>query len=486
MTTERDRVAHLLRRFGLGAGRYEVDRYAGLGAQGTLRRLIDDARHYEDLIDPWDFSRGDNGEIDPNAYILAGWWGARMLATRRPLQEKIALFWHDHFPVDAEKVFETPLMLGYLRTFYTHGLGRFRDLLSAVIKQGAVLAYLDNNTSSRLTPNENLARETLELFTLGRGNFNETDVRDGAKALTGWTLHYLGTGLEIDFEVLRKRATDQRIGVFNPCFVPAMHDPGEKTILGEKGPIGADRFIELCAQHPATRRRVCSKLWRFFAGTEPTDKVIKELGQVWEKTDGSIADVLTKIAALPEFWAPEVLGRMPRSPVDWTVSLFRSLDLGLVFDQFRKESEPGKPVKKELKEGGGGIHYLMGQQGLRLLFPPNVGGWNWGPAWVTTANSIMRIQHADTIFWGGGDDRPLATWVATKIMTDHKPVDSMGLVKVLANILDITVPENQMGPVARRADELGGVGALTGKDSAANVLANVAKMLFAVPEAQLC
>ncbi len=483
--TDREKTAHILRRFGLGAGRYELARYEKGGPQAALGRLIADAKVVEEDVDPWEWTIDDEGETDPSSYRLPGWWALRMLTTRRPLQEKLALFWHDHFPVDAEKVGESPMMLGYLSVLWKHGLGRYRDLLAAVVKQGALLAYLDNNTSNRIHPNENLGRELLELFSLGRGNYTEEDVRSAARALTGWTLHYLGTGIEMDWAKLRKLATTRRLGLMNACFVPAIHDDGPKTFLGKTGPLDADGLIDAVARHPATAKFMCRKLWTFFAYPDPEEKVVLELAETWRKTDGQVEAVLRKMASMPEFWSERAVRGIVKCPVDWTVALFRSLDMGVVFDQLLGDSGKGKPIRKELRESGGGVAWMMGQQGLSLLYPPNVDGWDWGQSWLTAQNSVLRINHGDAIFWGGGEERPLAMWVVAKLKADARPTDPASLVDAVAELFDVPLTPEQRTVVTELCREHGGVEALGSKDSAANVLARVSKALFALPEAQL-
>ena len=487
MPTE-EHIAHLLRRFGLGAGRYELKRYAGKDYIGVVDALLNESKVDERFpVDLWEFAAQDDGKIETNSYIVAGWWALRLLMTRRPLQEKLTIFWHDHFALSAEKVYEAPTMTGYLEVLRQYGQGKFKDLLRETLKQGAMLTYLDGHTSNRVLPNENLARETLELFTLGEGNYSERDVKELSRALTGWSMHYLGLGLEEPYEVTAKRARDNRMALSNFCFVPALHDDGEKTILGRTARFTGDSAIEYIAGLPQTARYICTKLWHFYGSPNPNPQLVDKLVRVWMKTDGRISSVLREIALSKEFLSSSVIRQMPKSPADWTLAIYRSLDLTEILIALRGQPKgPLAPVRKELREAGGGLHYLMARQGLSLLYPPDVSGWQWGPAWISTDNTVRRIQTADALFWGGGEDRPMSMLVVTKLKTEDKVSDGVGIVKGLAQILDLDLSPDLLGPLALIADQAGGIKALSQPNSAAGLLAKVSKAMFAIPESQLC
>jgi hypothetical protein len=486
--TDRERVAHLLRRFGLGAGRYQLRPYEGLGPDRALEALLNDDKAPEPVnIEPWGFMVTDEGNLDGGAYRLGGWWGLRLLTTSRPFEQRLMVFWHDHFALDAEKVYEMPTMLGYLETLRTVGRGKFRDLLHAVCKQGALAQYLDNIVSNRLHPNENFAREVFELFTMGEGHYTETDVREAARAFTGWTMHYIGSYLQADYAKLSQTAWRQGVAMNNFAFVPGIHDPGEKTILGKTGRFNGDHVLDMLAAHPQTAKYVCAKLWEFFAGTKPSDAVLSRLTAAWERSDGTIKEVVRAIAKSPEFWSAEVVGMKPKSPVDWTVALFRQLDLGDIYKALAAQAKPGfNQPPKELSEGGGGVWYLMSQQGLGLLFPPDVGGWEWGTAWITTANTLQRIRHADVVFWGGGDERPLTMWLVNKIRQDGGAETPESLAEAFCDVFDVPVDDGRLQALVGVVTQSGGVAALADKNAAANLFARLGRTAFAVPEMQLC
>src|SRR5947209_2305042 len=190
LDTERSRVAHLLRRAGFGASEAELDGYTALGVQATLDRLlnpeqVDDTAAEQPVpfdLDPT--SRDNRRQIEPAKV----WWFSRMLATQRPLAEKMTLFWHTHFATANSKVANAPLMLNQIQLFRQNGLGSFETLLQKVTRDPAMLIWLDNRQNRKAAPNENYAREVMELFTVGIGNYSEDDVKTGPRALTGHIL----------------------------------------------------------------------------------------------------------------------------------------------------------------------------------------------------------------------------------------------------------------------------------------------------------
>lgn len=485
--TEREKTAHVLRRFGLGAGRAELARYEKLGWEKTLDALLGESKTDEKFpVSPYEFVAQPKGNLEPNSGNMANWWALRLVMSRRPMTEKLTVFWHDHFALDAEKVGEAPTMLGYLDVLRKHGKAKFRDLLHAVVKQGALLVYLDNHTSNRIHPNENFARELFELFTLGIGNYTEQDVKEAARAFTGWSVHYLGTGQSTKYDQLRERATRNKLSLYNFCDCPAIHDDGVKTVLGKTGRWTGDDVLDIAARHPATAKFVCTKLWTFFATPEPDPRAIEGLIKVWQKTDGDIAAVLRAIAQSKEFWSASCVRQMPKSPLDFTVSLFRNLDLGPTLLTLRGEPfTEFTPMKKEVRDAGSNVNYLMRRQGLHLLFPPNVNGWDWGAGWITAQNVVYRLQHANQLFASGGKDRPLAVKAAT-LAGGTTATTEMEFVQGLADVLDAPLSQAMLDRLAAECTAQGGLAALKNPAGTAKVVARLAHLMFAVPEFQLC
>jgi uncharacterized protein (DUF1800 family) len=356
-----------------------------------------------------------------------------------------------------------------------------------VAKNGALIADLDNHTSNRIHPNENFARELLELFTLGEGHYSEADVKDVARAFTGWTFHFAGTGLEIkDYEQYRAEFTRHKMAVNNFCFVPALHDDGEKTVLGKKGRWSGEDVLDLLANHPTTIRHITGKLWTYYAGTKITPDVERRLAKAWTSSGGEIRAILKAIADSPEFYAPECVRQMPKSPVDWTVGLFRDFGLGdlLLVARGNPKSEFA-PLNEDLKKAAGGLFYLMQQQGMTLLRPPDVAGWEWGFGWASSANVPIRLQHAGIIFWGDDPKRPLAMALASMMKTQDRVSAPQDVVRAFGAIFDIPVQEAAATALTELCGKLGGVGALDNPDSAANLFAQMAKVMFAMPDYHL-
>lgn len=486
--TEREKISHVLRRFGLGAGRIELQDYEKLGVQGTIDTLLNFEKVDEGYpVSPWSVAMQPDKQLYRDPYQTGTWWSLRLLMTQRPLQEKLTLFWHDHFAVSGEKVFEGPTMLGYNQILRTRGMGKFRDLLKAVSMHGALVGYLDANTSTKAHPNENFAREMFELFTMGVGNYTEKDVKEAARAFTGWSLHYAGLGDETPYEKQADKAARQGLAMLNFCYVPAFHDDGSKTILGNTGRFTGEDVLDILADRPETARYICTKLWEFFAYSNPEPKVVDSLVAVWKSSDGEVRSVLRALAARPEFWSEKCVQTKPKSPADYTVAMFRAIGIKPILRTML--GTPGgeyEPVKEDLRKAGQGAFYLMAQQGMTLLFPPNVGGWEWGDSWITANNTVSRVNHSGLIFWGEDKDRPIAMLLANRLKTENPVASAADIVDAVADIFDARLGPKDRDVLIEACTKAGGVGALNEKDQAANLFANLTKLMFATPEFQLC
>lgn len=486
--TEKEKIRHVLRRFGIGAGRYQREPYEKLGYAGTVRALLyDDTTEESFPVSPWEFATADDGKLDPAAYRLAGWWGLRLIMSQRPLQEKLTVFWHDHFALDYEKVGELPTMAGYMEVLRKFGRGKFKDLLKEVFHQGALYIFLDQHASNKIQPNENFARELFELFTMGVGNYTEKDIQEAARALTGWSVHYLGTGIDAKYEVLREKASRKELAMLNVCYVPAIHDDGPKTIFGQTKNFTAEEVLDLAAEHPATAKYICTKLWNWFVSMDAPASAIERLTKVWKQTDGNIRSVLKEIIDSPEFWSVATVGQLPKNPVDFTAGLYRNFVLGPELMKARgNPKDEFVPIPKPMRDGGGGLHYLMTLQGMSLLLPPNVAGWDWGEAWLTTDSLLQRVKLSGVIFWGGGEQRPFAVWMAAKLVSDDKVKTPEDIVNGVADILDVPLTADRKKVLVEACTKAGGVAALANKNQAANLFARMSQIMFGIPEFQLC
>lgn len=376
-------------------------------------------------------------------------------------------------------------MLGYNEVLRQFGSGKFRDLLRAVCKQGALIAYLDANTSTKVHPNENFARELLELFTMGIGNYTEKDVQEAARAFTGWSIHYGGLGDETPYEKQADIAAHKKMSILNFCFVPAHHDEDSKTILGKTANFTGDEVIDLLASRIETMKFICTKLWVFFAGSQPSPDITAALVSAWKASDGEIRAILKAITERSEYWSEKCVRSIPKSPLDFSVALFRNLGVDpLLFQLLGEPPKEFEPIKEDLRKAGQGILYLMAQQGMTLLFPPNVGGWEWGSGWITANNTIARVNHSSILFWGEDKSRPLTMLLVAKLKGSVN--SSAQIVDAVVDVFDADVDPVDRDVLIEACTRAGGIQALAEKDAASNLFASLTKLIFAMPSYQLC
>lgn len=435
-------IEHLLRRAGCGARPDELATYRAESFTGAVRRLID----YERIPDDVDSKIGQSGYVGITttgafspATVLADArqrWLFRLVHTNRPLQEKMALFWHNHFATGygkiagivgtteavrylAAKPTEDPAAVrGQLELFRAMALGNFRDLLVAVAKDTAMLFWLDGYTNTKVKPQENFGREIMELFTVGVGHYTESDVYAAARVFTGWNL--ARPGLAAD-------GTQHYQFVFNA----AQHDTAEKTF---SFPIYADGrrtiparaaadglqdgldFIEGLCAHPETPRYLGAKLYRFFvseAGAVP-EAFLDRVSRIWTQSDYDMAAVMREVLLSPEFW--DEANRFSRFswPVEFVVRAMK--DIGW----------SGFSVGNALTP--------LSNMGQNLFDPPDVAGWDLGRLWFSTGSMLARMNFAATLTanqrfalatsakpYAGSSDR-LLTWAVDALRT--APLDS--------------------------------------------------------------
>jgi hypothetical protein len=287
------------------------------------------------------------------------WWIDRMCHTNRPLEEKLALFWHGHFATSAEKVRDPRANYELNQIFRRHGAGDFRKLLGEVAKSPAMMRYLDQDRSSRQKPNENWARECLELFSLGIGNYTEDDIKEAARAFTGWTV--------------------DRQGRFQ--FVARRHDPGRKTFLGRSGNFDGDQILDIIVEQEACAEFICGKLWSYFVGQEAPAEIRRELSRTFRSHGGAIRPVLEQIFLSEEFYQPQVMNAQIKSPAQLVVNLLVQLD---------SELEERPPIAQ----------LAMRAMGQSLFSPPNVRGWVGGKDWINTNTLLIRCNFANYLVSG--------------------------------------------------------------------------------------
>lgn len=395
----REKARHLLERAGFGGTPEEVDALAALSPQAAVRRLVYFEGAPADTLPPFDHSGIFDEGIDPfppgrpattaladkngealgikvkasgnrpqqpivNQFFywlrasrleterVAYWWGNRMVATPRPLQEKMALFWHGHFTSSEEKVRDYRKMLKQVELFQREGMGNFRTLLIAAAQDPAMLAYLDAGVNVKGSPNENFAREIMEMFTMGVGNYTEHDIREAARAFTGWNF----VGLEFHAD-------------------SAKHDDGEKTFFGQTARYDGVGIIDRILAAPATPQYISGKLYKFFVRDDLSPELRAALGSRLRESHYDIAPLLETIFLSKDFYADTSRGSRIKSPVEFVVSTYRKLG---------QTHLPGAPDFNRVTEA-------LGQH---LLFPPTVAGWSYGRSWITPSLLIERGNFA--------------------------------------------------------------------------------------------
>jgi len=391
-----DKAAHLIERAGFGATPDEIERLAAMTPAQAVDSLIDYASVdnsataafdpspiWDPGMDPFPKSRadavriaretgssmgvamlpeGESRRLQPvvNKFFfglrsnaietqrLATWFGERMLTTRRPLEEKLTLFWHGHFATGNGKVRDTRMMLRQNEMLRANAAGSFRDLLVGILTDPAMLVYLDNGENRKGHPNENFGRELLELFTMGVGNYTETDIREASRAFTGWT----NDVLEFRFDA-------------------TTHDDGVKTFLGRTGAFNGEDIIDIILETPVTADYISAKLYRYFVRAEIDEATRAALGATFRDSGYEVRPLLRRIFLSRDFYSPASYATQIKSPVQLVVSTYRKLGLTTL---------PTIPD----------FNRLTARLGQTMFNPPNVAGWAGGRTWITPALLLER------------------------------------------------------------------------------------------------
>lgn len=405
-------AAHLLRRAGFGGSPAEIKSLHALGRRKAVESLLAPAEAIEAFPPPgWaqreqaladlkrralEFRemRRASRDLEPgaadrvrrefqqkqqrtnrqHAVEAQEWWFRRMLETTAPLREKMTLFWHDHFATSIQKVRQPVLMVMQNELFRRHATGSFKELTRAVAKDPAMVLYLDGQNSKKGKPNENFAREVMELFTLGEGHYTERDIKEAARAFTGVGLDRLnGT-------VSRNKR---------------QWDDGEKTIFGKTGRFDGDGVIDLLFEQSAASRLIPRKLWEYFVAENPPEEGVEALARSFRAADFQVAPLLREIFLSEAFYADKVVRNQIKSPIQYLVQMLKELEL--------REVPPGRMLAAQQ------------QLGQVLFMPPNVAGWDWGKAWINTNTLLSRYNVAGFITKGSqeaamaapGGDEPM-------------------------------------------------------------------------------
>lgn len=353
------KLAHLLRRAGFGASPTEMDEYRKLGLKATVDRLVE----YENVDNSALENRLKQYNLDPNKRAdIERWWLLRMIYTARPLEEKMTLFWHGLLTSAISKVGRAQPMFVQNQFFRAHALGSFPDILKGISKDPAMMVWLDLQTNKKGHPNENYARELMEVFSMGVGNYTEQDVRESARAFTGW--------------VVRRQRTGAQQFHFESHFNPRQHDDGEKTFLGKTGNFNGDDIVDIIVQQPATGRFITRKLFSYFVYPDPTDDVLKPFVDVFTTSRYSIKAVVKAILTSDAFYSPRAYRALIKSPAELVAGTLRVLGA---------------------ETNGSGLPRVLAQMGQELFNPPNVAGWPGGPAWLTSGTWLARLNFANRL-----------------------------------------------------------------------------------------
>ncbi len=467
LITERQKCAHILRRFGLGASESELDFYLKNGLDNAIDLLLNYDQTPEGFALDVDSMANKNGNV--NVQAVSVWWAARMLVTNRPLQEKMTLFWHDHFATSGAKVLGGPVMHGQNEILRANCTGNFRTLLHEVSKDPAMLFWLDNEYNVKGHPNENFAREVMELFTLGIGNYSEKDIQESARAFTGWSIAR-GNG-----RPLAQDAKGLKRGQAIFAFRPFQHDDGEKAYLGKNGNFNGDDIIDALCDRPRTSWYLTKKIWEWFVYLDPEDALVTRFADKFHASNLNIKLLLRTIMKSPEFYSEKAERGVYKCPVDFVVTTLRQLGIGQMVAQQIAASSGDGPKRIPAAQL---VRVKLKDMGMELLFPPDVSGWESGPAWVTTATMVERIEWGQILFGNGGRYN-LRYPVAGLLRDDMTP---QGVVNKLVSVFDAPLPASKIQKLVENARKVSG-GTVT-QQNAAETAALVAKLIFASPEFQ--
>jgi uncharacterized protein (DUF1800 family) len=354
---------HLHRRAAFGATWAELERDLVGTPQEAVSRLIAGEARIDGV--PSDYKSTAQMLTDAAASSqldrrLKAAWAYRMLFSPDPLTERLTLLWHDHFATSNLKVENLKYMRAQNDALRGHARGKFADLLAAAVHSPAMLLWLDADKNTALQPNENLGRELMELFTLGIGNYTESDVKQAARALTGWRV-----------------ASDE----FR--FQPERHDTGEKAILGETRAFNGDELLALLVKQPATSKRLAQKLCRMLlVESLADDATIDALAKQLRATELDLGQAVETVLRSERFFAEENLAAVVNAPPQFAVGVVRTL-------------ECFSPPPSTLL-----LADWMARMGQDLYYPPNVGGWPHGKAWLTSGTIVARANFAAALVGG--------------------------------------------------------------------------------------
>lgn len=374
-----DEARHLLSRTGFGATPAEIEALAGVKHEQAVTALVERARARaaqgtETPAPIWVDLKPPGRKVDDKerkerfrqvlrmGLELKGWWVEEMARTETPFLEHMTLFWHNHFTSSLRKVKWAPLLWQQNQLLRRHALGNYRELLHQVARDPAMVIYLDSVRNKKGKPNENFARELLELFTLGEGNYSEADVKAAARAFTGWSL-------------------ERESGSFR--FRPWLHDRGEKEFMGRKGRFDGDDIIDIILEQPGVALHITRKAWREFVSPEPDPQQVEAIARAFRDSGYEISVLMRQLLASRGFRDPGIRGHLIKSPVDLLVGTVRTFEIPL--DDYQVLALASRRL------------------GQDLFDPPNVKGWPGGAYWIDSATLAERRGMLERLLQG---DKP--------------------------------------------------------------------------------
>jgi uncharacterized protein (DUF1800 family) len=349
-----ERVGHLYRRATFGCTAAELERGLADGPDKTLERILSGGPG----LDEFEKSTANlaNSVVGANnGRQLSVWWLYRMLYTPHPLLEKLTLFWHNHFATSNGKVQNARFMYGQYELMRRHAPGNFATLLKEMSKDPAMMVWLDTRNSKKASPNENYARELMELFSLGIGHYTEKDIREAARAFTGW-------------EIKNNAAV----------FSEANHDAGTKTLLGKSGTFRGEDIVRICLDQPCTAPFIVTKLYRFLISETvlPTPELIQPLADQFRSSGYDFGALVRTMLASQLFFSQPVYRTRIKSPVEFALGIVRGL---------------------EGRVGTTALAVALGEMGQDLFYPPSVKGWDGGQAWLNGQTFLIRQNLAGAL-----------------------------------------------------------------------------------------
>ena len=351
LSDRRAQAAHLLRRAGFGGTPAEIDQLAALSHSDAVEKLLN-FQIDGNLAFNLERKLQENG-YEPALNDIAYWWLLLMARTKQPLQEKMTLFWHGHFTSSFSKVKDPMLLLEQNQLFRDNALGKFGDFVKKVSRNPAMIDFLDGEANRKGKPNENYARELMELFTIGIGNYTEQDVREAARAFTGWSY--------------KDRSY---------IFLANQHDTGSKTFMGQTGNFNGDDIIDIILKRPESGKFIINELWSFFVYPNPEPAVTDRLAEVYFKSNYDLKEVMRAIFLSPEFLSDKAYRALVKSPVEYVIGMAKQLG--------------ATNIASNLTQAAAGM-------GQTLFNPPTVKGWDGNLGWINTSYFFDRINTANNL-----------------------------------------------------------------------------------------